>query len=278
MYATSSRYPDGRATTRYRDGVEGYDDTTYGRAFADVYDEWYASISDVTATVRDLVDLAGAGPVLELGVGTGRLAVPLAEAAPHLRVVGIDASPEMLARLDGRELPAGFGTVRGDMVDDLPSGPFALVFVAYNTVFNLLTPERQSACFAAVASRLTDGGRFVVEAFVPEAPPRTGDHVEVRTLTADRVVLSVSRHRPDEQRAEGQFVEFTETGGVRLRPWSIRYAPPAELDAMAAAAGLVVEHRWETFGGVPFGDDSPRHVTVYRRDPDVPIGGGTALS
>lgn len=258
--------------------MEGYDDTTYGRAFADVYDEWYAGISDVATTVHVLVDLAGTGPVLELGVGTGRLAVPLAETAPQLRVVGIDTSPEMLAHLDARDLPAGLETVRGDMVDDLPPGPFTLVFVAYNTVFNLLTPERQSACFAAVAERLTDGGRFVVEAFVPESPPRTGDQVEIRTLAADRVVLSLSRHRPDEQRAEGQFVELTETGGVRLRPWSIRYAPPAELDSMAAAAGLVVEHRWETFGGVPFGDDSPRHVTVYRRGPDVPIGGGTALS
>lgn len=245
--------------------MEGYDDTTYGRSFADVYDEWYAGISDVDATVAVLASLAGAGPVLELGVGTGRLAVPLAERAPHLTVVGVDASADMLDRLIARPHPATLSVHRGDMVDDLPAGPFGLAFVAYNTIFNLLTAERQQACFAAVADRLVTGGRFVVEAFVPAVPAIDGDRVEVRDLAADRVVLSVSRHDAAAQRADGQFVELTELGGVRLRPWSIRYSTPAQLDAMAAAAGLEVEHRWESFGGEPFDTASTRHVTVYRR-------------
>ena len=246
-------------------GVDGYDDSTYGRAFADVYDEWYAGISDVDTTVADLVELAGDGPVLELGVGTGRLAIPLAERAPHLTVVGVDSSADMLARLDAREPPATLHAQLGDMVDELPDGPFALVFVAYNTIFNLLTAERQQACFAAVAARLRPGGRFVVEAFVPDDPARDGDHVELRTLAADRIVLSISRHDAGAQRADGQFVELTEAGGVRLRPWSIRYAEPAELDAMAAAAGLAVERRWAAFGGTAFEATSARHVTIYRR-------------
>lgn len=245
--------------------VDGYDDTTYGRAFADVYDDWYAGVSDVDATVAELVELAGDGPVLELGIGTGRLAIPLAERGPHLTVVGIDASEEMLARLSARPHPSTLAAHVGDMVDDLPTGPFSLVFVAYNTIFNLLTAERQQACFHAVASRLAAGGRFVVEAFVPDDPPRDGDHVDVRTLSADRVVLSISRHDSAGQRADGQFVELTEAGGVRLRPWSIRYAPPDELDLMAGRAGLDVEHRWEAFGRVPFRASSARHVTVYRR-------------
>jgi SAM-dependent methyltransferase len=244
--------------------VDGYDDTTYGRAFADVYDDWYAGISDIDTTVTDLVRLAGDGPVLELGVGTGRLAIPLAERAPRLAIVGVDASDEMLDRLRARPHPATLVVQRGDMVDDLPDGPFALAFVAYNTIFNLLTAERQQACFAAVAERLTPGGRFAVEAFVPDEPPRDGDHVEVRTLAADRVVLSISRHDAPTQRADGQFVELTERDGVRLRPWSIRYASPAELDGMALQAGLQVEHRWEAFGGVHFRASSSRHVTVYR--------------
>jgi len=244
--------------------VDGYDDTTYGRAFADVYDDWYAGISDVGATVEDLVRLAGDGPVLELGVGTGRLAAPLAERAPHLTVVGVDSSVEMLDRLRARAHPANLVARHGDMVDDLPEGPFSLAFVAYNTVFNLLTAERQRACFAAVADRLVTGGRFVIEAFVPEHPPRDGDHIEVRTLAADRIVLSISRHDAPTQRADGHFVELTEAGGVRLRPWSIRYASPAELDEMAAGVGLELEHRWEAFGGLQFGSSSPRHVTVYR--------------
>ena len=244
--------------------VDGYDDTTYGRAFADVYDDWYTGISDIDATVADLVRLAGPGPVLELGVGTGRLAIPLAEQAPHLAVTGVDSSVEMLDRLRARPHPSSLCVQRGDMVDDLPDGPFALAFIAYNTFFNLLTPERQQACFTAVAERLARGGRFVIEAFVPDEPPRDGDHVEIRTLDADRVVLSISRHDALAQRADGQFVELTERSGVRLRPWSIRYAAPAELDRMARTAGLDVEHRWEAFGGLPFRASSPRHVTVYR--------------
>lgn len=272
MSATEPRYRVGRRVDpgsdrggRYGAGVDGYDDTTYGRAFADVYDDWYGGISDVDATVDDLVRLAGEGPVLELGVGTGRLAVPLALRAPHLTIVGVDSSEAMLERLRARPQPPNLVVHRGDMVDDLPDGPFALVFVAYNTVFNLLTAERQRSCFAAAADRLSDGGRLVIEAFVPDDPPRDGDHVDVRTLTADRVVLSISRHDASTQRADGQFVELTEAGGVRLRPWSIRYASPDELDAMARSAGLAREHRWEAFGGQPFRGASSRHVTVYRR-------------
>lgn len=245
--------------------VEGYDDTTYGRAFADVYDDWYGGISDVATTVADLVDLADGGPVLELGVGTGRLAIPVAERLGGITTIGIDSSRDMLQRLLDRPRPANLEVVHGDMVDDLPTGPFSLAFVAYNTFFNLTTAARQAACFGAVASRLVAGGRFVIEAFVPEVPPRDGDRVEIRTLTADRVVLSLSRHDARSQRAEGQFVELTEAGGVRLRPWSIRYATPPELDTMAADAGLEREHRWESFGRTPWTPDSVRHVTVYRR-------------
>ena len=245
--------------------VDGYDETTYGRAFADVYDDWYTGISDIRATVTDLARLAGTGPVLELGVGTGRLAIPLATHAPDLVVVGVDTSDEMLARLRSRPHPETLTAQLGDMVDGLPAGPFTLAFVAYNTIFNLLTAERQHACFAAVAQRLAPGGRFVVEAFVPDDPPRDGDHIELRTLAADRVVLSISRHEAAAQRADGQFVELSEHGGVRLRPWSIRYASPAELDGMAARVGLALEHRWESFGELPYRASSSRHVTVYRR-------------
>lgn len=245
--------------------VEGYDDRTYGRGFADVYDEWYAGISDVETTVAALARLAGAGPVLELGIGTGRLAVPLAQSDPGLVVVGIDSSPEMVDRLAERTPPSNLTAVIGDMVADIPAGPFSLVFVAYNTLFNLTTAARQRDCFDAVAHRLTPDGCFVVEAFVPDDPPRDGDLVEIRSLAADRVVLSLSRHDASNQRADGQFVELTEAGGVRLRPWSIRYAPPSELDAMAATAGLRLESRSETFEGEEWQPDSPRHVSVYRR-------------
>jgi SAM-dependent methyltransferase len=246
--------------------VDGYGSRTYGEAFADVYDEWYAGISDVDTTVADLLDLAEGGPVLELGVGTGRLAVPLAEAGRvgGVRVVGVDTSPLMLERLAGRDTAHLVGAVEADMVTGLPAGPFGLVFVAYNTLFNLTDEGAHAACFSAVAERLRPGGRFVIEAFVPDDPPRSGDDVSVRTLAADRVVLSVTRHEPDRQSVAGQFVELTEAGGVRLRPWAIRYATPEQLDRLAEAAGFTLEHRWSGFGRTPFETDSPRHVSVYR--------------
>ena len=246
--------------------MDGYDETSYGDAFADVYDDWYADVSDVAATVAALSGLSDGGHVLELGVGTGRLAIPLAE---HLErvgasVTGVDTSEAMLERLRERDPRGIVRGVRTGMSDTLPTGPFGLVFVAYNTLFNLPTVELQTQCFLAVADVLGPGGRFVIEAFVPATDRTRASEVAVRSLTADRVVLSVSVQRPDEQVAEGQFVELTETGGVRLRPWSIRYSTPEELDRMAADAGFRLDHRWSSFDGQLFGPDSDRHVSVYR--------------
>jgi hypothetical protein len=150
------------------------------------------------------------------------------------------------------------------MVDGLPDGPFALVFVAYNTFFSLLTEERQRACFAEVARRLTPGGCFVVEAFVPDAGDRRTSGVTVRSVAADRVVLSVNSSDPARQVAEGQYVDITESGGVRLRPWSIRWSSPGQLDAMAAAAGLQLVERWADFDRSKFSDESERHVSIFR--------------
>ena len=246
--------------------MEGYDSTTYGRAFADIYDEWYRGISDVDQTVALLAELCERTddlPVVELGVGTGRLALPLAERVAPRPVIGIDSSAEMLDVMRAKCPEHSIATIVGDMVDDMPSGPLGLVFVAYNTLFNLRSAERQRGCFAAVAERLAPNGSFVIEAFVPEDPPRIGDHIDVRDLTADRVVLSIARRHPDDQSVDGQFVELTEAGGVRLRPWSIRYAAPSELDGMATDAGLHLEARWESFDKTPFSDDSVRHVSLY---------------
>jgi hypothetical protein len=151
-----------------------------------------------------------------------------------------------------------------DMVDGLPTGPFAVVFVAYNTFFGLLTEERQQACMAAVASRLAPGGAFAIEAFVPDPEHEPASSVAVRSVHVDRVVLSVSTADPAAQRAEGQYIDITETGGVRLRPWSIRWATPGQLDDMAGRAGLRLDSRWGGFDRSPFDAESARHVSVYR--------------
>lgn len=266
------------------DWVHGYGDATYGDAFADVYDEWYSDLAEGEACVELLAQMAdqasmvaGGCRVLELGVGTGRLAIPLAARLAGLvgmeglaggaQVHGIDASAPMLAQMAAKRGGAAVRGHLGDMAGDLPEGPFTLVFAAYNTLFNLPDEQRQAACIAAVAHRLVPGGRLVVEAFVPadDTPGGATDTVRVRTLAADRVVLAVSRTDPTAQRVEGQYVEFTAAGGVRLRPWSVRWATPGQLDAMAAAAGLTRESRWGGWSGQPFAADSARHVSVYLR-------------
>jgi SAM-dependent methyltransferase len=241
--------------------MRGYHSSSYGDAFADVYDDWYRDLGNLDTTIAFLSQLARHGSVLELGVGTGRLAVPLRSSVAA--VTGIDSSQKMLDRLAANDPQDTVTRVLGDMVDDLPGGPFDLVIAAYNTVFNLLTADRQQACFAAVASRLADGGSFVVEAFVALA--HTGSHVTVRSLAVDRVVLSASTDHAADQRAEGQFVELTEAGGVRLRPWAIRWADTDQLDAMAASCGLALDERFADFDRSPFSNTSERHVSVYRR-------------
>jgi SAM-dependent methyltransferase len=216
------------------------------------------------AAVVELVRAAGGGPVLELGVGTGRLALPLAAAG--LEVTGIDVSAAMLDRLRAKPGADAVTLVQGDMAIDLPDGPFAVVLVAFNTFFSLTSADAQAQCLTEVAARLSPRGRFALEAFVPDEDRiDAGSRVEVRSLSTDRVVLTVSRHDAGLQRAEGQFVELTEAGGVRLRPWSLRYAGPDELDAMAAAAGLELVSRWSSWDGARFDADSTNHVSLYRR-------------
>jgi SAM-dependent methyltransferase len=248
--------------------VRGYDQRSYGDGFADVYDDWYADVTDVAATVARMVEIAGEGArVLELGVGTGRLAVPMADAG--LRVVGVDSSEAMLARLAERDIDGRVEAILADMADiagALPAGPFDAVLIAYNTIFNLVGDGEQQRLFQHVAARLEPNGAFLVEAFVPDFAPGDGtSEVGVRSMAVDHVVLSVSVNRPAEQLAEGQFVQFSESGGVRLRPWSIRWATPAQLDAMAAAAGLQLDERMADMSGAPFADDSTQHVSIYRR-------------
>ena len=135
-------------------------------------------------------------------------------------------------------------------------------FVAFNTFFSLLTEERQLSCFAAVAERLVPGGAFVIEAFVPE--PQDGPPVVVRSMTADSVVLSITTHDESGQIAQGQYVSLSESGGVRMRPWAIRYATTDQLDAMARVSGFRLDDRWEDAQRVPFTAESARHVSVYR--------------
>jgi SAM-dependent methyltransferase len=261
--------------------MPGYDSSTYGDRFADIYDTWYHDVSDVNATVSTICDLCpvGGSPtprLLELGVGTGRLALPLAHAG--FEVDGIDASAAMLTQLCVNDPDGIVRQHLGDMITSSPPGPFEVILIAFNTIFNLPGPSQQAALFEAMAQRLGPNGRFIIEASVPDVGPSTGttprsesqgtfsatSEVRVRSMTVDQVVLSVSRHDPSTGRAEGQFIEISETGGVRLRPWSIRSVSLDELDHMATAAGMVLEQRWEDFSRRDFTEHSDRHVSIYR--------------
>jgi SAM-dependent methyltransferase len=145
--------------------MDGYVSSSYGEHVADVYDEWYR-LADTDATVERLAGLAGPGPVLELAVGTGRVALPLV--ARGLEVHGIDTSPAMVEHLRAKPGGEDVTVVIGDMADVPVSGRFSLVFVVFDTFFALPTQDEQVRCFENVARSLLPGGRFVVEGFVPD--------------------------------------------------------------------------------------------------------------
>ena len=248
--------------------MEGYRSESYGERFADVYDELYHGVSDVPATTRFLDELVrdttggSPGRVLELAAGTGRLAIPLAELGHD--VTALDISPDMLDQLRRKDGTGRITTVVGDMARDLPVGPFDVVFIAFNSLFMLTDPDDQAACFASVATVLGDRGAFVLEPFVPYDPPRPGAAFELRAMTADRVVVSISTTDPASQVVTGQIVDLVHGQPVILRPYVLRYSTPGELDAFAARAGLHLAERYADFERSPFGDDSSFHVSVYR--------------
>jgi len=246
--------------------VKGYESHTYGDAFADVYDDWYQDLSDVDALVALIAEFAPGETLCELGIGTGRLAIPLANNG--FTVTGIDSSDAMLARLRVANPQHNITAVAGDMVDDMPKGPFDVVLIGFNTLFNLESQERQQQCLTTCAHALRAGGIVVVEGLIPTSQPDGGtvDDVSLKSMTATNVVLSVSRHLSAEQLVEGQFIEFTEQHGIRLRPWSIRYSTTDQLDRMATAAGLAMGARFHDANRTPFDPASGRHLTLYTLD------------
>lgn len=246
----------------------------YGTSFADVYDDWYPD-SDVTEPTVDFLvarsridsdhDDDHERNVLELGAGTGRLAIPLAARLGPGAVIALDASPAMLDLLRGKPGGEAVTCVLGDMAGPLPTGPFALVVVATNTIFNLAAPGEQERCVANVARRLRPGGRFVIEAFVPDDAAPDGDRVTSRPVSPGHVVLTASRTDLAAQLVVGCHVEVVDDQVLRRRPWKIRWKTPAQIDALCAVAGLQREERVSNWSRDRFDADSTAHVSVYRR-------------
>lgn len=241
--------------------MEEKETETYNQRCADVYDQWFGYFDE--AAVDVLEGLAGGGRVLELGIGTGMVALPLAERG--VEVHGIDASPEMVAALRAKPGGETLPVTLGDFADVKVEGEFALVYVVYNTFFALQTQEEQVLCFRNVAARLAPGGAFVIEAFVPDLSQLSaGQGVRLLHMTDERVGIRIFQHDPVRQKLKSRHVVFNESG-TRLFPVEVRYAWPSELDLMARLAGLSLRERWGDWRRGEFGAKSDKHVTVYER-------------
>ena len=235
----------------------------FGRQWAAGYD--HPGVPDPIPAADFLAGLAGGGRALELAIGSGRVALPLA--ARGIPVEGIEASPEMVELLRAKPGGGAIPVVIGDMADVAVNGPFPLAYLVFNTLFNLTVPGRQEDCFRNVARVLAPGGAFVIEAFVPDEAKFDAEEREVQVSAVTEEQVSVRLHRYD--RAAQTFLRQTLTltgGGVRLQPFGMRYQWPEQIDALAAAAGLRLEARYATWHRAPFGPDSTDHISVYRKD------------
>jgi SAM-dependent methyltransferase len=244
---------------RLKEMNQEYSESTYGDRIAEIYDQLHPSAS--AEAIAALRELAGAGPVLELGIGTGRLALPLA--GQGIEVHGIDSSAAMVAKLTNKQGGDRIPVTIGNFAEIGVNGDFSLIFVAFNTFFGLISQEEQVKCFANVANRLRPGGLFLIEAFVPDLNRYRDDQVvKVNRLGVNEVILEASRHDRLTQRVMTQHIVINQSG-VNIYPVQVRYAWPAELDLMARMAGMRLHERWGNWRRDPFVAASTNHISIY---------------
>ncbi|XVU26548.1 class I SAM-dependent methyltransferase [Actinoplanes sp. CA-054009] len=211
----------------------------------------------VARTADVLAELAGGGRALEFAIGTGRVAVPLAERG--VEVHGIDMSRAMLARLRPKPGAERIGVTVGDFTTTRVDGEFDLVYLVFNTIMNVTTQPGQVAAFRNAAAHLRPGGRFLIEVMVPELrklPP--GQTAVPFTVTPTR--LGFDTYEPATQAMSSVHVVDGEISEIPFR-----YVWPAELDLMAQLAGMELEHRWESWSRAPFHGESDSHVSTWIR-------------
>jgi SAM-dependent methyltransferase len=249
--------------------MDTFQANTYGERIAVIYDELYAdfdpaAIAALSKLARPRLaqgELARPGIALELGIGTGRIAIPLQQTG--VEVHGIDASAAMVDRLRLKPGGDGLPVAMGDFADVAVEGQYNLIYVLFNTFFALPTQEEQLRCFRNVARHLAPQGVFVIEAFVPDLTRFVGQQaVRAIKIDNDRVQLDVSRHDPVTQQIISQHVMLTEQG-IRLFPVKLRYAWPSELDLMARLVGLQLKERWGNWQGGAFSAESGKHISIY---------------
>ena len=236
-----------------------YSEATYGERIAGIYDQWYTDYDP--AAIHTLVELAHGGKALELGIGTGRIAIPLLKSG--VSVHGIDASESMVAKLhakpDGEKIPVTMGNFADVAVD----GKYSLIYVVFNTFFSLLTQEEQIHCFHNVTRHLAAEGVFVIEAFVPDLTRFTGGQaMRVGRIGDTEVQIDVSEIEQDKQLITSQHVLLTEQG-THFYPVKIRYVWPSEMDLMAKLGGLHLKKRWSDWKKNEFTGESGKHISIY---------------
>jgi SAM-dependent methyltransferase len=236
----------------------------FGEGVAERYDQSSPEMFDpavVDPAVDFLADLAGDGAALELGIGTGRIAVPLSRRG--VRVHGIDLSPQMVAQLRAKPGAEGIGVTVGDFATATVDGRFSLAYLVFNTINNLTTQDGQVACFQNVAAHLEPGGCFVIEVGVPQLqrlPP--GETVRAFALTPTH--LGFDEYDVANQGLISHHYSVVE-GRLELMSVPFRYVWPAELDLMARLAGMTLQERWGGWRREPFTSDSTSHVSVWRK-------------
>jgi SAM-dependent methyltransferase len=232
----------------------------FGKLWAATYDN--PGLPDPAQAVEFLATIAD-GTALELAIGTGRVALPLK--ARGVAVEGVEGSPEMVAVLRGKPGGDSIPVTVGDMADVPVKGPYSLVYLVFNTLFNLDKADRQADCFNNVARVLRPGGAFVVEAFVPDPADFDRDErVQVREVTEDSATIRLHQYDRTAQRFVRQTITF-DAGGVHLAPFAMRYLWPEQIDELAAAAGLRLDDRFADWTRSPFTAASSNHISVYRR-------------
>ena len=243
------------------------EDGYFGERVAARYDESSAEMFEpgvVRTTVDLLAGLAGDGRALELGIGTGRIALPLA--ARGVPVHGIDLSRAMLDRLRAKPGADAIGLTRGDFATTKVDGTFSLAYLLFNTIMNLTTQQAQVDCFRNVAAHLRPGGCFVIDVAVPELRrlPAGQTMVPFRVGPTD---WAFDRYDVATQAMSSNYLEIVDGRG-EYRSIPFRYVWPAELDLMARLAGLRLRERWDGWTRAPFTNESAQHVSVWEKPAD----------
>jgi SAM-dependent methyltransferase len=229
---------------------------TYDEAVADSFEPW-----EVDAAVELLAELAGAGRALELAIGTGRIALPLADRG--VEVHGIDMSRAMVARLRAKPGGDAIGVTIGDFATTRVDGMFSVVYLVFNTIMNLTTQAAQVACFKNAAAHLAPGGCFLIEVSIPDLQ-RLPPGQDVVTFDVSPTRWAFDRYDVATQAMSSNYIKVIDGRG-EYRSIPFRYVWPSELDLMAEIAGMRLRDRWDGWAREPFTSESRKHVSIWQK-------------